>query len=320
MLYFLLRENRGLPALVSAMALAVIASYSSIQGFLLWIVGLLCLLWPLWHASGKYTRKQYVELMAWLVMGTTTTAIYLWNYSPNSGPSSASLGQSTIGYPVAEPPSWALSHPGRLVQFFVVDVGNVIPQTGLVPHELIGAALCVVSVFVLVQSFRLQRPFPRLPLPIALISFGLLWDVAVATGRLSFGLGFAFLDVYTMPNLLVVLGIACYGLWWLNNLERSRANTRASRRIQLALAALAVFLLVQVATNTEYGLNDGNQQRIAFLAGARTTVILSRIPYSQWTKYESYGGAIPNVYLSSYLRTLIPEAKADHLGPFGGRS
>jgi hypothetical protein len=315
-LYFLLRENRGLPALVCAIALAVIASYSSTQGLLLWITGLLCLLWPFWHARGKYTRQQYLELIAWLVVGAITTAIYFWNYAPNLGNSASKPGFS--GYPTAEPPSWALSHPGRLIQFFVVDVGNVIPQAGLVLHELIGAALCVLSVFVLVQCFLIQRGSPRLPLPIALISFGLLWDVGVATGRLSFGLAFASLDVYTMPNLLVVLGIVCYGLWWLNNLERTRPKPSARHRIQFALAALTVFVLVQVATNTEYGLNGGNQQRQEFLAGARTTVMLSRIPYSQWTRYETYGNSIPNVYLAPYLRTLIPEAKADHLGPFGG--
>jgi hypothetical protein len=301
MLYFLLRENRGVPTLVIAMVVAVIASYSSIQGLLLWIVGLFCLLWPFWHAPGKYTRKQYVELIAWLVVGATTTAIYLWNSSPSG----------------LEPPSWSLSHPGRLVQFFVVEVGNVIPQTGLVLHELIGVALCVVSVFVVVQSFLLQRRSRRLPLPIALISFGLMWDAACATGRLSLGLGFAYQDVYTMPTLLVILGIVCYGLWWLDNLEQTRPGTRERRGIQLALAALAVFLLVQVATNTEFGLSHGNQLRQQFSAGARTTVILGRLPYSQWTRYETYG-VVPNVYLAVDLRGLIPEAKADHLGPFGG--
>ena len=175
---------------------------------------------------------------------------------------------------MAEPPTWALSHPGQLIQFFLVDVGNVFPQTGLVLHELIGAALCVVSVFALVQCFVLQRRSRMLPLPIALIIFGLLWDVAFATGRLSFGLNFAYLPVYTMSNLLVVLGIACYGLWWLNTLERTRPGTHARRSIQVALAALAVFLLVQIATNTEFGLNGGNQMREQFEAGARTTVII----------------------------------------------
>ena len=317
MVYFLLRENRGLPAMLGAMALAIIASYSSVQGLLLWIMGLLCLLWPLWHTRGKYIRKQSVELVVWLVVGAITTAIYFWNYAPKLGPSTSTRIAQNSGYPVAEPPTWALSHPGQLVQFFLVDVGNVIPQTGLVLHELIGASICVVSVFVLVQCFVLQRRSRMLPLPIALIIFGLLWDVAVATGRLSFGLGFAYLPVYTMSNLLVILGIACYGLWWLNTLERTRRGTHARRSIQLALAALAIFLLVQIVTNTEFGLNGGNQMRQQFEAGARTTVILGGLPYSKWTPYESYG-VVGNVYLASYLRTLIPEAKADHLGPFGG--
>jgi hypothetical protein len=301
MLYFLLRENRGVPALVGAMALAVIASYSSIQGLLLWIVGLFCLLWPFWHVRDKYTRKQYVELIAWVVVGAVTAGIYFWNSAPSG----------------LEPPSWALGRPGPLVQFFVVELGNVIPQTGLALHELIGTALLVVSIFVVVQSFLLQRRSRRLPLPIALISFGLLWDAACAVGRLSLGLSFAYQDAYTMPTLLVVVGIVCYGLWWFNNLERIRPKTQARQRIQVALAALAILLLVQVVTNTDYGLNHGTQLRQQFSAGARTTVILGGLPYSQWTKYEIYG-QVPNVYLASYLRTLIPEAKADHLGPFGG--
>jgi hypothetical protein len=109
-----------------------------------------------------------------------------------------------------------------------------------------------------------------LPLPIALISFGLLWATAVPVGRLSLGLGFAFMPVYTMPDLLVVLGIVCHGLWWLNNLELARSKTPASQRIQVALAALAVFLLVQVVTNTEFGLDGGNQWRQQFADGVRT--------------------------------------------------
>jgi hypothetical protein len=314
MLYFLLRDNRGVAAIASAMALAVIASYSSIQGLLLWVIGLLCLLWPFWHTRGRYTRKQCVELISWLVVAATTTVFYFRDYAPELGKVAVGHGS---GYPRLEPPTWALSHPGRLLQFFVVDVGNVFPQTGLVLHELIGTALTIVSVLVIVQSFRLQRRSERLPLPIALISFGLLWDAACATGRLSFGLRFAVLDVYTMPNLVVVLGIVCYGLWWLDNLERTRPKKPVRHRIQVALTALAVFLVLQVTTNTEYGLNGGNQLRQGFLTGARTTVILGRIPYSQWTRYEFYGD-VSNVYLASFLRTLIPEAKADHLGPFGG--
>jgi hypothetical protein len=316
MLYFLLRDNRGLPALFSAMGLAVVASYSSIQGLLLWVIGLLCIVWPFWNARDEPRRKQHVELIAWLVVAATATAVYFWNFQANLVLSSSSSRQGSA-YPLAEPPTWALSHPGRLLQFFVVDVGNVIPQAGLVLHELIGAALFVVSVFVLIQSLLLQRHSQRLPLPVALISFGLLWDAACAVGRLSYGLGIAYSDVYTMPNLLVVVGIVCYGLWWLNNLEYTRPKTSARLRIQLPLAMLAVFLLVQLATNTEYGLNNGNQLRQQFLDGARTTVILGSTPYSQWTRYEVYG-VVPNVYLAADLRRLIPEAKADHLGPFGG--
>jgi hypothetical protein len=307
MLYFLLRDPRGIPSLIAAMVLAVIASYSSIQGLLLWIMGLLCLLWPLWQTHGRYTRKQRVELVAWLGVAAITIAIYFWDYSPKLGGS---------GPLVPQPPTWALSHPVQLVQFFLVDVGNVIPQPGLIPHELIGAVITIVSVLVVIQSFRLQRPSRRLPLPIALIVFGLMWDVACATGRLSFGLTFAYLDVYTIPNLLVILGIVCYGLWWLKNLERARPRTHTRRTIGVTLAVLAAFLVVQVATNTEYGLRGGNQLRQQWSQGARTIVILGHTPYAQWGRYEIYG-TVPNVYQSSYLKTLIPEAKADHLGPFG---
>ena len=134
------------PALAGAIALAVVASYSSIQGLLLWPMGLFCLLWPLWHARSKYTRRQYVEVWAWLVAAAITTAIYFWNYAPKLGTEFCFIRTKAFGYPVAEPPTWALSHPGRLIQFFVVDVGNVIPQTGLaVPHELIGVSCSVLS-------------------------------------------------------------------------------------------------------------------------------------------------------------------------------
>jgi len=53
------------------------------------------------------------------------------------------------------------------------------------------------------------------------------------------------------------------------------------------------------------------------MAGARTTVILGglHIQSGRKTKHMAWCECL---YLSTYLRMLIPEAKADHLGPFGG--
>jgi hypothetical protein len=90
-----------------------------------------------------------------------------------------------------------------------------------------------------------------------------------------------------MPNLLVVLLESFATVCRLDNLERTRPGAPARRTFQFALAALAGFLVV--VTNTEFGRNGDNQTRRQFVAGARTTVILGGLPYSGWTKNETYG-------------------------------
>ena len=71
MIYFLLARDRhwamfGLGALAT-----VAASYSIVQGFVVWPVGLICVLW-----DRPWAARAYVETIVWISAATITAAVY----------------------------------------------------------------------------------------------------------------------------------------------------------------------------------------------------------------------------------------------------
>jgi hypothetical protein len=86
--------------LASAMVAAVVASYSSLQGLLVWPAGLLVL----------YLRRRPTSYYAvWTGTAITTTAVYFYNYSAPAGAN---------GY--------ALRHFGPSLEFFMVEIGDLV--------------------------------------------------------------------------------------------------------------------------------------------------------------------------------------------------
>jgi hypothetical protein len=309
MLYLLLREKRGSVVFGIALVTAIAASYSSVQGLLLWPVGLMCLLWPLWQVRERRTTRTYAELAGWTVAAVVTTAIFLRHYS---------LSYGRYGSLDVEPPTRALRHPVELARFFLIDVGNVIPNTGTAVHEIVGLILCVAAGYVVVTSVRLRQSGGQCPLPVAVIGFAILFDLSVASGRLSLGMSYAFKSEYTMPNLLLLVAIVSFAFARLGQ-DRASLHTPPRAVAMVALGALAVFTVVQVATSTQYGLSNSNSFKQQFVAGARLSVNLVHIPSSEWGCYEVYG-VFPNIHVANTLEPLLDEARADQLGPFASGS
>jgi hypothetical protein len=149
---------------------------------------------------------------------------------------------------------------------------------------------------------------------VALIGFAIMFDLTVSAGRLSLGLGYAFKSRYTMPNLLLLAAIVSYAFARVGTAGALRQIPR--RRMSIAvLVALTVFIAAQIVASTQFGLSNGAAFKQEFLAGARLTVDLDRIPNSEWGCYEVFG-LFPNIYPKNDLLPLLSVAKTDHLGPF----
>ena len=246
-----------------AALIALVASFSSLQGLMLWPVGLLCIVWRL-----RDMRSRSMACGTWILVSLAAFAAYFHDFSF----SSSAIGGGSSSY--------ALHHPVQVGQYALALVGNVFPtmnpDVGL--HELIGLALIVCSLSVVVASIRSYGRTRTLPLPAALIVFALLFDLSIALGRMSLGIVHAFSPRYTMVNLLILVALSAFVF--------ARASLRPvhrRRRLPTALGSAAVagvvcLLAVQIVDATDVGLHAASTWRQRITTGDTIFVNLDRIP------------------------------------------
>ena len=297
MAYLLLvpRHHRNLFFALGIVA-AVAASLSFLQGFVVWPVGLICLLW-----ASPWGRRTYYEAAIWVSAAVITSAIYLHGYV--SGNSSCLVEGGRLG---ACSPTYGLLHPVELVRYFLVLVGNVVPTSlsslqprHLLAYELLGAVICTVAGFVIFQSIRGRRLRAN-PLPLLLIVFALFFDLMIALGHLGEGLLSAGIDRFPLPNIILLVGIVVYAWAHAPDLRKIRQSINGRERLKLlGFVTLAVFLIVQCVETTRFGITNGSVVRAANVTTARVVVNLNRIPRARRACYfEStvVGPTLPNLY------------------------
>ena len=165
------------------------------------------------------TRRTAVELVAWVVVGALATIIYFVGYSSNNG----------------SHPGVAIQHPLDVAKFFLLAVGNVIPitsSTDLFDTEALGFVLFLAAVVVVARSWQEQRRVHRIPLPVALIVFAVLFDLSAAMGRLSYGVSYGLQARYEMPNLVLLVAVVAHGLAQFPAGRLSEKKTRLNAFIQ----------------------------------------------------------------------------------------
>ena len=149
-----------------------------------------------------------------------------------------------------------------MIRVFLVLLGGVLPGGYYGPEvhdtirfEVLGAALLAGAVFVTVQSWRYRSTRERMPLPMMLVLFGLLWDAMIALGRTGYGVDLVIgVNRYVMPNIVLLTGIAIYALVRAPRLLRSlKGNTRATAATWSALLVFALFLVVQLSSQQTLG-------------------------------------------------------------------
>jgi hypothetical protein len=301
-LIFLFSKERRHHKVVLALAVvtSVAASFSSIQGLIVWPIGLILLLWKL-----PRTRQRCLEASTWCVLAVITAGIYFYGW--NSNWDGGSLG-------------FAIHHPIGMVKFFLASVGNVVPTTNtdLRTHELLGVALCAVSLYVIVLSIRDRAMRVRIPLPVSLIAFGLLFDGSVALGRLNYGIAYALSSRYTMANLVVLVGIVAFA--WAHEKPAQVTRERDHRLGTIPrfafLALMMLFLVVQVSTATNIGIKSAGSIRESRVIAAQTLVNLDRMPSSESQQLLLANDLANDIGSYSLLGPLLREAQEDHLSVF----
>lgn len=281
-----------------AALLAVAASYSSLQGFAVWPVGLICL----WRRLPDVPRPRPVFIL-WIGSAVASAGLYFWgyNFSSAQGPSSLSA---------------VMRNPLGLLKFFFVDVGNVVPSfshSSYGWHLVVGVLITAGAFGVLALSVRevgRDGHGALVPLPAALITFGLIFDVLASVGRAGSGESAALAPRYTMPNLVLLIGIAVYAY---ARMPARRSGPAWSWRPVLGagLTVLLTMLMVtQVAVSTDFGLQGARVTRRSREIALTTLENLPHLP-------EATAERLVATYVYPSLPALEPLlelARQDHLG------
>jgi hypothetical protein len=296
-----------------AVLAAIAASVSFLNGFIAWPLGVICILW-----CQPRTRRSVCEISVWIISMLVTATVYFSGYqasgcAPIPG---AAIPNCTVGNAVA--------HPLKLVQVFLALIGGVFPGGYLsgrvhsvARFEVVGAVLLAGAVFVIIQSWRYRSSRERVPLPMLMVCFSLLWDAMITLGRAGYGVTFIVgVNRYVMPNLILLTAIVMYAWTHIPPLRLpSAGNVRLTYLPWLTLFFLALFVVIQVSDSTSFGLSNGRDAYDLFTTDARLWVNLDRVP-AQDRSCEI------NLVLDTNLFTGGPpwEPAKDHLGEFGPSS
>lgn len=297
--------------LTVAVLAAAGASLSTVQGFLTWPLGLICLCW-----GRSWARRVPIESATWVASAALMICLYLWGYD---------FGNNGCIPSTSCNPSATVHHLGSATGFFFGLLGNVVPG-GVPPlysprstarFVLLGVALFAAAVFIVIRSWRQRATVETLPLPLLLIGFSLAFDLTIALGRGGSGAkGAIDSNRYVMANLILLTGIVIYACKHLPPLLRSPDGRSRKRWVAgLAGAVLSGLVVVQIWQATSFGLNNARVNRSLRATSAQLFVNLDRVPPG--IRPCAILGAL---YLQpgsqpSFFRKL-GDANADRLGQF----
>jgi hypothetical protein len=179
--------------LLAAIAMAVVGTYSALDGLAIWPAGLVVLLWK---------RRPRAFVLTWLIAAIATSVPYFYHYDFTG------TGANGGG------PGYVLAHPLSGIGFFFFAIGDL--TGGPVPHANgdsdpvivgIGVAVFLLAVVCLALYGR-RRNLSRSPIGPALICFGILLATLVTIGRANLGFSGASQSRYVTEDLFILVG--CY--------------------------------------------------------------------------------------------------------------
>ena len=271
-IYALLVPER-LPVLwlIVAIVAAILGSLAFVQGFIIWPLGVVCILW-----TRKQVARPALRLVAWCLAGALLTGVYLVGFDRSQTGCIRSLGCV---------PGMAWSHPLQAARFLVLLLGNVLPGGytqpigSLIRFEVLGTLLLVASLAILVQTWRHRSTTDRYPVPAMLIVFALLFDGFIVVGRTGHGPQNAVQsNRYLLANLILLTGLVLYVLARLPRAAALRSGEPGRATAWISWMAVLLLIGIQVTVATDFGLRaaEFNSQNANGIA--RLVTNLDRIP------------------------------------------
>jgi hypothetical protein len=250
--------------LVGAAVLGIVASYSLLQGLLVWPVGLIVLL-----AKGQRRRTQII----WCALGAVVTVGYFHAFSFEASGS--------------EPLSYVFGHLHEAFVGGLIAAGSAVPTidsgiahvTSLRLAELLGALLLAMGGIVIATWFATGREGGSKAFCVALVIMSILFDVMLVPGRLvvspTAGTTSRY-DTFTWPLLLGIYG---YTVIWIAGVERRKVGVR------LGQAAVSVVVVAEIVVATIVGTQQGQvtqtvrRTAVDVLANWQTAPVELAAPY-----------------------------------------
>ena len=299
------------PTFVVAVLVAVVCSYCSVQGLIIWPVGLVLLYhrrWPRWAVVG------------WIIAAAVTVALYFHSFATTR----------------VFNPSYVLSHVPHAIAVFLFALGDVVgvqerlhdpPNVGVM---VFGIAIFVLAVVVLLRWGIRRDDRSGAPLGIALIVFGLLFDALVTQGRYWLNYYAASMSHYTTYDVLVLAGIYLTVLSGNDVPVRTNSDTprsgtesqlqrfsawfwrtieRVDRRVVVRIALVAI--VIQVAFSVPLGIRYARGFHQVLLTTASVTANI---------QHEPNAVVVADLYYiegPQWIRDQARYAQEHHLSQFG---
>ena len=231
-LWLLETGGRSVWWLGAAALVAVVASYSSIQGLAIWPAGIAFLI---------VRNRAPKEVLTWTGIGLATSAVYLVGYN-----------WSVVGGGGLRA---AVARPTTSLHYLALLVGSVVPQSTVLHLDLralsaLGIVILLAVAAVYVAYWRM-RPAPEMGVSVAMITLGLVVDVLNTLGRAGLGVSYANSGRYVLFNLWLLAGLwlAAWSIW--------RRLRRGSALPTIALIGVGALVAIQITLSLHAGLVAG---------------------------------------------------------------
>ncbi len=298
----------------AAVAVAVVGSFSSLQGLLIWPTGLVLL---------YFRRRSWSQIGVWVAAAVVATVLYFHNYKSSVSPDQ--------GY--------ARHHLLPAFKFFLFAIGDVVGKpVGLGTSDsdntfivLFGLVIFLLAVAtVLICGFRRDQRGAS-PVGIALICYGLLFAALITQGRSFLGYSAASFSRYTTFDVLILVGIYLALLGRRSpaletGADRSAATPGAGGRHtrtgggwvdRVALPGAMVVVLMAIVVQIPFGIHYGIQGASAqYSYNVKSATVLRNISHesNSQVRYYLYWFEPPSV-VREQARTL----EEHHLSVFANR-
>ena len=182
------RDELTVLTLTLAIGAGVVGSFSSVQGLLVWPVGMVLIL---------YRGRPRPIVAAWVVAACATTALYLYHLNIKAG---------------SDLPSSLTHHSIFPAYFSIFAIGDVLgvpikPGGSNAGILLFGLVIVVVALATLGLCGLRRDKTTASPVGAALICFGLSFSILVALGRHGLGYWGASSSGYTIYNVWILIGV-----------------------------------------------------------------------------------------------------------------